>query len=375
MNKEKCMQRHQALEGCTKIVVKAGTRLLTDPESVPQLITGIQALREQGMKVLLVSSGAVGNGMKQLKITKRPRKLADVQALAAVGQAHLMARYDEACRKFGFRSAQLLLTAEDLRSRERYLNIMNCIDSLWESNILPVINENDSVSVSALKFGDNDILAAMIATMTRSRLTIILTTESGLRERNPDGTLGARIPVVNKINSELKGFAEGSDNSEFSIGGMISKLRAAEMVNAAGEYCWVADGRNPNALNEIIVGEDIGTLFVPRQKTMESRKRFIRFFARCSGRLYVDNGAAKAITMNGKSLLPSGVTSVEGKFKRGATLEVVDPAGVVIARGLSNFDSIDCQAIIGHKCLEITEILKRDADDEIIHRDNLVVAF
>ncbi|MDD3115752.1 MAG: glutamate 5-kinase [Victivallaceae bacterium] len=374
MNKKVCAERLQALKDCRKIVVKAGTRLLTDPESVPQLVSGIQALREKGIKVLLVSSGAVGNGMKQLKIEKRPRQLADVQALAAVGQCHLMAKYNEACAKFGFCAAQLLLTADDLRNRERYLNIMNCIDSLWERGILPVINENDSVSISELKFGDNDILSALIATMTRAKLTIILTTESGLRERNADGTLGSRISLVKKINDDLKASAEGTDNKNLSIGGMISKLRAAEMVNAAGEYLWVADGRNPSALKEIVAGQDIGTLFVPSRKIMDSKKRFIRFFSRCSGRVYVDTGAAEAVKNKGKSLLPSGVTAAEGEFKRGDTLEIIDPAGTVIARGLSNFDSKDCRTIIGHKCAEISKILKRDADDEIIHRDNLVIA-
>ncbi len=367
-------QRRQVLQHCHRVVVKAGTRLLTDPELIPQLISGIHVLREKGYKVLLVSSGAVGTGMKQLQMKKRPRKLSQVQALAAIGQCHLMAMYDEVCRKFGFNSAQLLLTANDVRERERHLNIMNCIEALWDCGTLPIINENDSVSISELKFGDNDILSAMLATMTRAELTVILTTEQGLRARNADGSLGERISVVNKITDSLKESAQGTDNKDFSIGGMISKLRAAEMVTGAGEHLWIADGRVPDILQKIADGKDVGTLFVPARKQMVSRKRWIRFFARCSGRLVVDDGAVEALRAKGRSLLPSGVKAVEGTFKRGDTLEIVNGEGAVIARGLTNFDSGDCAKLIGCQSKDIARILRRDADEEIIHRDNLVAA-
>lgn len=367
-------QRRQVLQHCHRVVVKAGTRLLTDPELIPQLISGIHVLREKGYKVLLVSSGAVGTGMKQLQMKKRPRKLSQVQALAAIGQCHLMAMYDEVCRKFGFNSAQLLLTANDVRERERHLNIMNCIEALWDCGTLPIINENDSVSISELKFGDNDILSAMLATMTRAELTVILTTEQGLRARNADGSLGERISVVNKITDSLKESAQGTDNKDFSIGGMISKLRAAEMVTGAGEHLWIADGRIPDILQKIADGKDVGTLFVPARKQMVSRKRWIRFFARCSGRLVVDDGAVEALRAKGRSLLPSGVKAVEGTFKRGDTLEIVNGEGAVIARGLTNFDSGDCAKLIGCQSKDIARILRRDADEEIIHRDNLVAA-
>ncbi len=341
---------------------------------IPQLISGIHALREKGYKVLLVSSGAVGTGMKQLQMKKRPRKLSQVQALAAIGQCHLMAMYDEVCRKFGFNSAQLLLTANDVRERERHLNIMNCIEALLDCGTLPIINENDSVSISELKFGDNDILSAMLATMTRAELTVILTTEQGLRARNADGSLGERISVVNKITDTLKESAQGTDNKDFSIGGMISKLRAAEMVTGAGEHLWIADGRIPDILQKIADGQDVGTLFVPARKQMVSRKRWIRFFARCSGRLVIDDGAVEALRSKGRSLLPSGVKAVEGTFKRGDTLEIVNAEGAVIARGLTNFGSADCAKLVGCQSKDIARILRRDADEEIIHRDNLVAA-
>ncbi len=282
--------------------------------------------------------------------------------------------YDEVCREFGFNSAQLLLTAGDVRERERHLNIMNCIEALWDSGTLPIVNENDSVSVSELKFGDNDILSAMLATLTRAELTVILTTEEGLRARNEDGSLGERISVVGKITDQLKESAQGTDNKDFSIGGMISKLRAAEMVNGAGEHLWIADGRDPEILQKIADGKDVGTLFVPARKQMVSRKRWIRFFARCSGRLVVDDGAVEALRSKGRSLLPSGVKSVEGTFKRGDTLEIADANGTVIARGLTNFDSADCVKLAGCQSKDISKLLRRAADEEIIHRDNLVAA-
>ncbi len=372
MNDKNCQLRRDVLKNCRRVVVKAGTRLLTDPELIPQLISGITVLREKGFKVLLVSSGAVGTGMKQLNMKKRPHKLSQVQALAAIGQCHLMAMYDDACAKYGFKTAQLLLTADDVRERERHLNIMNCIDSLWDNDILPIVNENDSVSVSELKFGDNDILSAMLATMTRAQLGIILTTEDGLRERNEDGTLGKRISVVKKITDTLKDSAQGTDNKEFSIGGMISKLRAAEMLTGAGEHLWIADGRVPTILSDIVEGKDVGTLFVPSRKQMESRKRWIRFFSNCSGKLVVDDGAAEAIRTKGRSLLPSGVRFVQGTFKRGDTLEIVNSSGTVVARGMTNFDSDECTRLIGCHSSKIAEILRRAADEEIIHRDNLV---
>jgi glutamate 5-kinase len=282
-----------------------------------------------------------------------------------------MSIYDDECQRHNFKSAQLLLTSRDLK--ERHLNVLNCINALWNNDILPIVNENDSVSVEELTFGDNDFLAAMLATITRTPLTVILTTESGLRNKNADGTLGERISLVKKLNDELKASASGTDNSDFSIGGMISKLNAAEIVNAAGEYLWVADGRQNSTLTDIIEAKDIGTLFVPCKKRMQSKKRWLSFLAESSGRILVDDGAVKAIRDNGKSLLPSGIINAEGTFERGDTLDICDSNGNVFARGLTNFDNKDIVKLKGAQSSEISGILKRDADTEIIHRDNLVV--
>ncbi len=366
--------RRQVLAECRQVVVKVGTRLLTDQSRIPKLIAGIAALREKGYQVLLVSSGAVGIGMQQLGLAKRPLKLSEVQALAAIGQEKLMSLYDQACQPFGFKSAQLLLTAADLRARERHLNVLNCIKALWAHRVLPIVNENDSVSVDELRFGDNDILAGMLSTMTGSQLTIILTTEVGLRQRNADGALGERISLVGRIDDTMRASATGTDNATFSIGGMTSKLRAAAMVTAAGDYLWIADGRRDDMLQRMIAGEDVGTLFVPRHSKLQARKRFIRFFAKCAGAVTVDDGAAAAVVDRGRSLLPSGVVSVSGKFRRGDTVEVLDRQGRVLGRGLVNFASEECALIIGKHGVEIPKILQRDADEELIHRDNLSIA-
>jgi len=355
------------------LVVKVGTRLLTDPQRIPGLIAQIAKLRERGFRVILVSSGAVGTGMRLLKLEKRPKKLAEVQALASLGQSQLIALYNDECQKFGFHAAQLLLTADDLRDRKRHLNVSNCLHSLVERNILPIINENDAVSVAELKFGDNDILSALVATMTRAELTVILTTECGLRER-VNGVLGNRISVVEKISDTMKASAQGTDNSNLSVGGMSSKLKAAEIVTTSGDFLWVADGRVDNILLKIADGEDVGTLFVPlKPNHLESRKRWIKFFSRRKGRLTIDDGAVQALIKRGKSLLPSGVTGIEGDFKRGDTVEIVTVKGEVIARGLSNYSSEKCRLLAGHKSKDIVTLLKVPGDDELVHRDNMAL--
>ena len=338
MKNKQVTAREEIIRECENIIVKVGTRLLTDTQRIAVFIAGINSMRKKGKKVLLVTSGAVGLGMQQLGLKKRPTELSEVQALAAIGQSKLMGLYEQECRKFGFLPAQLLLTADDLRDRERHLNVLNCINS-----------------------------------MTRSKLTIILTTEEGLREK-VDGKLAGRVSLVEKIDENLKSSASGTDNSTFSIGGMISKLRAAEMVNTAGDYLWIADGRQDSTLEDILKAKDIGTLFVPAMKArMDSKKRWIKYFARCHGKITVDAGAAEAVKCKGRSLLPSGITGISGKFKRGDTLEISGPDGKVIGRGLSNFSSEECALLMGVQSSEIKKILKRDADDEIIHRNNLAV--
>ena len=373
---ENCELRKKLLEDCRRVVVKAGTRLLTDPELLPGIVRQIKELRDDGKQVILVSSGAVGTGMKSLGLTRRPRRLSQVQALAALGQVKLMSMYEAECEKLGFRAAQILLTAEDLRSRERHLNALNCIETLLSDDVLPIINENDPVSVDELKFGDNDILASLLASMTRADLTIILTTVDGLKKPNPDGSLGERISVVRGITDTQRDMAKGTDDGNMSIGGMASKLKAADTLNSAGEALWLASGKETDILDRIFRGEDVGTVFLPastRKKKMESRKRWLSSFSRPHGRVVIDDGAVQALRRRGSSLLASGITSVEGDFVRGDVLEIVSQDGQLIGKGLTNFSSDECRKLMGHQSSENHLILNYDADDEVIHRNNLVV--
>jgi len=365
--------RKEILGKCKRIVVKAGTRLLTDENQIPRLISQISHLRNKGIKVILVSSGAVGLGMKTLNLKKRPSKLSYVQSLAAIGQTKLMALYEKACTKAGFHSAQLLLTADDLRDRERHLNVQNCLNSLLSQNILPIVNENDPVSIDELKFGDNDILASLLATLTCSELTVILTTVDGFHYVNDDGEFGERVSVIKSISDEMRSAASGTDNAAMSIGGMKSKLRAAEIATSAGEYLWLADGRDPDIIQKVFAAEDVGTLFLPRRKKMDARRRWIGIFSRKCGKLTIDDGATEALLKGGRSLLPSGITGAEGNFKRGDTVEITDAKGIVIARGLSNYKADDCRLIMGFQSSEISKKLKQPSDEAVVHRNNLFV--
>lgn len=365
--------RLDAVKAAKKIIVKAGTRLLIDRNSIARLVAGIAELRKAGHQVLLVSSGAVGMGMEIAKVTKRPAELAHKQALAAMGQTRLMSIYAEEAAKHGFSVAQLLLTATDLRSRRRYLNVMNCINALWERDILPIANENDSVSVDELKFGDNDTLAGMLTSVAGADLTILLTTVDGLRNRDENGNLAERFSCVEKVTDKIKALAGGTDDSNLSIGGMDSKLRAAELATAAGAYLWIADGRDPQIFTRILNGDDCGTIFLPRNHRVPGRKRWLGFFSKVSGALIIDDGAIQALTARGKSLLPSGVIAVKGEFRRGDTVEIISTAQKPIARGLVNFDAKDCLLLCGKHSPEVIAIMGKEAETEAVHRDNLVL--
>ena len=368
--------RKQILKNSRRVVLKVGTRLLADQTAIARLVLQIHELRQSGRQVILVSSGAVGMGMRASGLKRRPRHLSEVQALAAMGQVTLMAMYEAECAKYGFQAAQLLLTADDLRSRERHLTAVNCIEALLAHDVLPIINENDPVSVSELKFGDNDTLAALLGSMIRADLTIILTTVDGLLDKNPDGTLGKRISVVHGVTAQLKEIASGTDDAAFSIGGMASKLNAAELLNSAGEALWIASGSDADVIARIFAAEDVGTVFLPPDgiHKMGSRKRWLASFSRPAGTVSVDDGAADALTKKGSSLLPSGVVSVTGNFRRGDVVKIVRAStGAVLAKGITNFSSEEAGLIARHKSADLTTLLGCDAEDELVHRNNLVL--
>jgi glutamate 5-kinase len=312
-------------------------------------------------------------GMELAGVSRRPADLAQKQALAALGQTRLMSIYSEEAAAHGFSVAQLLLTAADLRNRNRYLNVMNCINALWEKNILPIANENDSVSINELKFGDNDTLAGMLTSVTGADLTLLLTTIDGLRDRDSEGKLAGRISVVEKVTDKIRSLAGGTDDSNMSIGGMDSKLRAAELATAAGAWLWIADGRDPEIFDKIIKGEDCGTLFLPRNHRVPGRKRWLGFFSKSSGALIIDDGAVQALSSRGKSLLPSGMIAVKGEFKRGDTVDIISTSLKPVARGLINFDAKDCLQLCGKHTDEVIAIMGKEAETVAVHRDNLVL--
>jgi len=354
-----------------KIVIKVGTRLLTNTSVVSQIISQIAYLKAQKKEIILVSSGAVGLGMKTLNLTARPTELSKIQALAAIGQSKLMSLYEKEAGNFGFHCAQILLGSDDLDNRPRHLNVMNCLHALLKMDVLPIINENDSVSVEELKFGDNDRLAALIAIMIRADLTIILTTVDGLMSSlNSDGKL---IPIVRKIDSYIKGLASGTDDKSVSIGGMLTKIKAAEIVTAAGEPLLIANGKTPEIIQKIFSLEEIGTLFIPSKKQINSKKRWLGFFAKSKGKLYIDDGAINAIREKNKSLLPSGIKEISGEFGIGDTVDICSTNGNVFARGLVNYNSKELLSIMGKKSSEIYSILGYAGDDEVIHKDNLAL--
>ncbi|NOY80190.1 MAG: glutamate 5-kinase [Kiritimatiellaeota bacterium] len=376
-------ERRRALNGVRKVVIKIGTRLLADIHGVSkrrrveQLVARTAELRERGLDIILVSSGAIGAGMSVLGSKVRPRSLPQLQAHAAVGQSRLMYLYEAACAAHGFHSAQLLLTAADLQDRERHLNAANCLDALLGRGVLPVVNENDSVSVEEIQFGDNDVLAALTATLVRADMTIILTTVDGLR-RPKEGSgreWGDRISVVHGVPPEIWQLAGGTDGNRFSTGGMTSKLRAAEIVCRSGEPLWIADGHDFGALEAVFRAEDVGTLFVPDSKRsrMSARKRFLAFFSEPAGSLTIDEGAVRALVTQGRSLLPSGVVGAEGSFRRGDTVRILAPDGREIARGVSNYPLELVLQIQGQQTREVHTLLGRAAYDEVVHRNYLVL--
>ena len=373
-------ERQAVLRQLTRVVIKVGTRLLTDiddqskTERVEQLVAALARLRERGLDVVLVSSGAIGAGMAVLGTEQRPTALAELQAHAAVGQCRLMSLYETACVKHGFHCAQLLLTAADVQSRGRHVNVMSCASDLLARGVLPIVNENDSVSVEEIRFGDNDVLAALVATMIRADLTVLLTTVNGMHDGN-QAVPPQRLSVVNQVSEEIKEMASGTDGNRFSVGGMITKLRAAELVTRAGEGLWIADGTDFSILDRIIAGEDVGTLFPAGSDTrMRSHKRYLAFFAEHRGDLIIDAGAEKAVVEQGRSLLPSGITQIIGDFVRGDTIRILNTDGVELGRGVTNYSSENVALIKGRKSGDIRAILGYDAcDDVVVHRSYLVL--
>jgi len=356
--------RSKLIKDITRIVVKFGTGVLTDSRKQPdltqmeQLAAQIAEQRRAGKELVLVSSGAVGAGMGVLGHSRRPTDLDELQACAAVGQSRLMAIYEKLFAAFGLAVAQILLTHEDLQHHERHLNARNTLLTLLRHGVIPIINENDVVSFTELKFGDNDKLSALVASLLPADLLVILTTVDGVVE--DFGQVGARtIPTVERIDSGLEKMAGGTTSST-AVGGMVSKLEAARIAMRSGIPLVIASGRKKRSLERVVSGQEEGTLFVPHPTRLRGRKRWIAFFHHPQGTLFVDAGAKKAIRENGKSLLPPGISRSEGEFAAGEVVRICDRDGTEFARGIAAFGAEEVRE----------RKLKRV---EVVHRDNLVI--
>jgi glutamate 5-kinase len=353
-----------SLKSVSRLVVKLGTGVLTDsrkqidPAQLEQLVAQIAALRKSGKEIVIVTSGAVGAGMGALGYERRPGELAELQACAAIGQTRLMAIYAELFAKHDLHVAQVLLTHEDLEHHERHLNARNTLVTLLDRGVVPIINENDAVSFTEIKFGDNDKLSALVASLLPADLLVILTTVDGVIE-NFSKSNPKTISVIEQIDATIEKLAGGT-TSETAVGGMASKVQAAKIVVRSGIPLVIASGKKKNVLAKILDGEDEGTLFVAQPNKLQGRKRWIAFFHHPKGALFVDDGAKKALRESGKSLLPPGVARCEGGFAAGDVVRVCDLDGTEFARGIAKFSAEEIRA-------------KKLARMELVHRDDLVI--
>jgi len=361
------------------VVVKIGSRLLTldndglDSHFIEQLAAQIARLKSGGREVIIVSSGAVAAGRKELGIEGRPRTIPQKQAAAAIGQSRLMWAYEEAFSAYGHKVAQILLTREDLSDRLRFLNARSTIETLLACGVIPIINENDTVAVDEIKFGDNDNLSALVTNLTEAGLLVIVTDIDGYYDADPRIDPDARlVPLVETITRKVEQAAGGS-GSVVGTGGMATKLAAAKKAVKFGVPTLMVNGRTPGILDSAMAGEEVGTLFLAARESLTSRKHWIAYTLRPKGKILVDMGACTVLSQHGRSLLPSGVVRVEGGFDRGDCVRVCGPEGAEFARGIVAYSHTEVEKLVGCKSSEIEAILGYEYGHEIIHRDNLVV--
>lgn len=366
--------RKAIVQNARSVVVKVGTAALADKagrldkDFIARLSRQLVEISSTGKKVALVSSGAIGAGMAELKLSRRPETLPMLQAAAAVGQGQLMRTFHDAFSKFNVKVGQVLVTRDDFEDRKRYLNVRNTIATLQELHVIPVINENDTVAVEELegRFGDNDIVASLVTNMLGADILVILTVVDGLMDN------GKLLKVIKGIDSDTFKLAEPR-RTRLGTGGMASKLQAAKMVTLAGNAVIIANARLARVLPRIFRAEPIGTLCLPVVTKMSSRRRWIGQVARSAGKIIIDSGAVDAIRRRGKSLLPSGIVAVSGKFSRGDTVTITDKQGNQVARGLTNYSAEEVEKIKGLKSSRIASILGEKPYDVVVHRNNMVV--
>lgn len=362
-----------------RLVIKIGSNILTsednglDLERIQAIADDISAVRGKGYEVVVVSSGAVAAGMKKLELKEKPKDIVLKQAAAAVGQSSLMWAYERCFNTHGRKVAQVLLTRDDFADRKRYINSRNTLNTLLSYEVIPIINENDTVATDEIRFGDNDSLASLVAGLIDAERLIILSDVDGLFDDDPGKNPHAKlIGVVERITPELEKKAGGS-GSIVGTGGMFSKLMAAKRAVHHGITVTIVNGRRKDVLSSLLEGARLGTEFRPRETRLSSKKGWIAYACRTKGSISVDEGAARVLIHGGKSLLPSGIISLSGSFEAGDAVYCLDPGGKRIAKGLTNYSSEEIDKIRGKKTSEIESILGYRYSDEVIHRDNLVL--
>ncbi len=380
MQKNVIFNRKTIFSKSRRVVIKVGSAVLTnieeglDQDRIERLAADISSISGQGREVIIVSSGAIAAGLAKLGLKKKKNMpLSLKQAAAALGQSGLMWAYEKTFAEHGRKVAQVLLTREDLSNRTRFLNARNTLQTLLDYDVIPIINENDTVAVDEIKFGDNDNLSGMVAHLADADLLVILSDIDGLYTADPKLDPGAKlIPLVEKITADVERVA-GDAQTGIGTGGMRSKIMTAKKVGAIGVPMAIVNGRKNGILFALFEGREAGTLFLPRPEKLESRKHWIAYTVCTSGRLVVDNGARDALLQKGKSLLPGGIVKVEGMFKIGDCVSCADLAGKEFARGLAKYSSTDLDRIKGLKTSQIASVLGHKDYDEVIHRDDLVI--
>ena len=373
------VMRKHILSKIRRLVIKIGSRVLTCEDNginakvLLSLADQVAQLRAAGREVVVVTSGAIAAGRGILGLQGRPKTIPQKQAAAAVGQTRLMRAYEDAFTTHGLTCAQLLLTQADMADRTRFLNARATIETLLECGAVPVINENDTVVVDEIKFGDNDNLSALVTNLVDAQLLVILTDIDGFYDADPrDNPAAKLVPLVKAITKEMERMAGGSGSS-VGTGGMATKLAAAKKAGKSGVPTLIINGKTADVLAKALGGEEVGTLFLPACESLTSRKHWIAYTLKPKGRIIVDEGARTVLAQQGRSLLPSGITGVEGEFDRGACVRVCGPDRSEFARGLADYSHAEVERLIGHKSSEIEVILGYKYGDEVIHRDNLVI--
>jgi len=372
------VERKAIFDRCRRLIIKVGSAVLTGPRGlnlvmIHRLSDQISELKEEGLEIVIVTSGAVASGVRKVGLTERPRTIPQKQAAAAVGQGFLMEAWEGAFNKYELLVAQILLTTEDLAHRHRYLNARNTLETLLDWGILPIINENDTVVVEEIKFGDNDRLSAMIAGLIGADLVINLTDTEGLYECDPRVDASASlIPIVHGVDAKLLACA-GSAPGSVGTGGMLTKINAAKKCLASGIPMIIAPGKERDVILRLFNGEMLGTLFVPQKRIYQGKKLWLANLPKPAGDIILDKGAVRALKEHGKSLLPIGIAKVRGSFGVGAPVRCLDEAEDIVGIGLSNYKSTEIELIKGHHTEDIENIIGYKHSDEVIHRNNFVL--